>query len=223
MLFAMCVAALWALPARAQSPARVEPGRIEVSIGPVWIGRATFAASDATETTGSGGTFSLFTASTELAAARGADAHVAVRVTRTIDAEVRGSYIRPELRARIDVDAETSNAPTVVTDAIEQYTVGGAAVWYPFATRLGARARLFVTAGAGYLRQLENGGVLIVTGRTYEVGGGLKFLLKSREAGRVKGIGARLDARAMVRARGVTLDTRAHFSPFVGTSVYLRF
>ena len=196
---------------------------MEVSIGPVWIGRASFGSRDADETTGSGGTFRLFTTSSELAAASGVEGRVAVRLTRAFEAEARASYSQPELRITAASDAESSNAPKTATGVIRQFIVGGAVVWYPSLPRLGPRARLFVSAGAGVMRQLESGGTVVETGSAYDVGGGLKYALKSRDTGGLKGIGARMDAGAKVRARGVTLDDRAHASPFLAASIYLRF
>jgi hypothetical protein len=220
---AICVTALWAPSAHAQTSRPVQPGRVEVSIGPVWIGRASFGSRDGTETTGSGGTFRLFTTSSELASAGGLEARFAVRLTRAFEAELRGSFSEPELRITAESDVEPSNAPKVASDAIRQFIVGGAIVWYPSGPRLGARARLFVSGGAAYLRQLENRGTLIVTGSAYDVGGGMKYALKSGDSGRLKAIGARFDVGAKIRARGIALDDRAHTSPFLAASVYLRF
>jgi hypothetical protein len=81
---------------------------------------------------------------------------------------------------------------------------------------------VFLSGGAGSLRQLENRGTVIVTGAAYDAGGGLKYALTSRDRG-FKAIGARLDAGAKVRARGITLDARTHISPFLAASVYVRF
>lgn len=194
-----------------------------MSIGAMWIGRAPFGSRDATETTATGGTFRLFTISSELAAAAGVEGRVGVRLTRAIEAEARASYSQPELRITAESDSETSNAPKVATGVIRQFIVGGAVVWYPPLPRLGARSRLFVAAGAGVLRQLENGGTIVETGTAYDLGGGLKYALKSDATGRLKGIGTRLDAGARVRAEGVTLDDRAHVSPYLAASLYLRF
>jgi hypothetical protein len=196
---------------------------VELSFGPMWIGRASFGSREATETTGSGETFRLFTISSELAPASGVEARVAIRLTRAFEAEARGSYSQPELRVSADSDSEPSNAPKVATDVIRQFTVGGAIVWYPPVQWLGARARPFFSGGAASMRQLENGGTVVVTGSAYDAGGGVKFLLKSRDRGRWKAIGARIDAGAKVRARGITLDDRTHISPFLAASIYLRF
>jgi hypothetical protein len=221
LLLACGVTAVAASPCHAQPADAAVPGRIEISIGALWIGRASFGAIDATETTGTGGTFRLVTLSRELAAAAGAEGRVALRVLRRFEVEARGSYSTPQLRSHVDVDAEASNAPILATGAIRQFTLVGAAVWYPWAPA--RRARLFLTGGAGYLRQLENAGTVIATGTTYEAGGGLKYALWSRDSGRVRGLGARLDVRGIVRARAVALDTRAHTSPSVGASIYVRF
>jgi hypothetical protein len=221
-LVLVCVAiVLSAPPALAQ--AGDPPGRLELSIGPVWTGGVPLGARDANETTGSGGTFRLFSSSTELGSVSGFEGHIGLRVTSRLEAEASGSYSKPEMRTSVDSDFETSNAPLTITDTVKQFTIGGAALWYLRLPRLGSRTRLFVRAGAGYLRQLENDGALIVTGRTYDAGGGLKLALTSRQSGWLKGIGARVDARASVRQKGVIFDNRTHVAPEVGASLFVRF
>jgi hypothetical protein len=223
------VAAAMVLPAspalaQAGATSSTDPaGRLELAIGAVWSGRVPLGARDANETTGSGGTFRLFSSSTELGSVSGLEGHIGLRVMSRLEAEASGSYGKPDMRTRVDSDFETSNAPLTITDKVQQFTIGGAALWYPRVPRLSGRARAFVRAGAGYLRQLENDGALIVTGRTYDVGGGLKLALTSRQAGWLKGIGARLDARAIVQQKGVIFDNRTHVSPALGASVYVRF
>ena len=224
---AVAVAALTftATPAGAQSSSSPssEPGRLELGIGAVWIGRASLGSRDANETTGTGGTFRLFSSSTELASVAGLEGRVTVVVTPRFEAEAFASYTKPQLQTRVDSDAESSNAPLTITGTILQFAIGGAALWYPRLPRFEGRARVFVRGGAGYLRQLENDGTLIVTGRVYEAGAGVKLLLVSRETGWWKGIGARVDARAVVRQKGVAFDNRARVSPAAGASLFLRF
>jgi hypothetical protein len=212
---------LVAAPAAAQSAPATDPGRLDLTIGVVWIGRADVGSRDARETTGTGDTLPLFSSSTTLASVTGLEGRVGFRVMPRLEAEAYGSYAKPRLETRVNGDFETSNAPLTVADTLEQFTIGGAALWYVRVPRLGTR--VFLRGGAGYLRQLENGGVLVVTGRTYEAGAGLKFPLVSRQTGWWKGIGARVDARAVVRQKGVTLDGRAHTSPAVGAALFVRF
>jgi len=216
-------AALLLSAPHASAQAADPPGRLEIAIGAVWSGGVPLGARDANETTGSGGTFRLFSSSTELGSVSGLEGHIGLRVMSRLEAEASGSYGKPDMRTRVDNDFETSNAPLTITDTVKQFTIGGAALWYPRVPRLSGRTRVFVRAGAGYLRQLENDGALIVTGRTYDAGGGLKLALASRQAGWLKGIGARLDARAIVQQKGVMFDNRTHVSPALGASVYVRF
>ena len=216
---------LSASPTQAQSAqaSADRAGRIELAIGPIWVGRASFGSRDANETTGSGGTLRLFSTSTELAGVSGLEGHVGVRVMRGLDVEASGSYAKPRLQTQVDSDFETSNAPLTVSDTIRQFTIGGAVLWYPRLQPLGTRTRVFVRGGAGYLRQLENEGALVVTGHEYDAGGGVKFALASRQSGWWKGIGARVDARVAVRQKGAAPDDRAHASPVVSASIFARF
>ena len=210
-------------PAFAQSSS-AGVGRFEISAGIIRVGQASFGGRDAEETAGTGtGRFRLFSSSTELTAVSGFGARFGVTLIRSLDAEISGTYGTSDLRTRIEADAETSNAPIVVMVPVQQFTVAGAAVWYPGVPRAGSRTRFFVKGGAGLERHLEDRGSRVVEGRMFEVGGGVKYTFASRSRGWWRGLGARLDALALVHARAVAVDDRAHASPAVGASVYLRF
>jgi hypothetical protein len=207
----------------AQSPSS-DAGRVEVSAGTVRIGRASFGSRDADETTSAGGrTFRLFSSSSELTGASGFAARIGINVVRQLDLEAAGTYSTPELRTRIESDIESSNAPIVATVPVQQFTIGGAVVWYPPAARLGSKTRFFARSGFGLERHLEDRGRRVVDGRTFEAGGGAKIVVASRSRGWWKGVGARFDALALVRTNAVTLDNRAHLSPAIAASIYLRF
>jgi hypothetical protein len=201
----------------------VKPGRFELSIGAGWIGRVSLGSHDANEVTGSGSAFRLFSSSTELAPSATLEARFGLRLTRSIDVEAAGMYGRPDMRIRIQNDFETSNAPLVASSTIHQFMIGGAGLWYPARARLGTRTRLFVRGGANFVRQVQGGRILAVDGATYEVGGGAKVLLATRDAAKVNGIGARVDARAVVWSGAVTLDERIHVAPSIAGSLFLRF
>ena len=118
---------------------------------------------------------------------------------------------------------DTENAaPVVATETMQQLMVGGNVVWYLPA---GGTARLapFATGGGGYLRQLHEEGTLVDTGRYYQFGGGVKYLFFSRPAGRLAALGVRVEARAVLRAKGVAFDEKLHASPALGGGVFLRF
>jgi len=222
---ALVLALMSVVPARAQqaSEPATGPGRLEVAIGAAWIGGTSFGSRDANETTGAGGTLRLFASSTELAGGSGLDAHVAFSLTRRLEVEAYLSYTRPELQTRIDSDTETSNAPLTITDTIQQFAIGGAVLWYPGAPQSSRRIRLFVRGGLGALRQLENDGTLIVTGREYEAGGGVKMMFISRQSGFWKGVGARAEARAVIRQKGAAFDDSARAAPAASVSIFVRF
>jgi hypothetical protein len=213
--------ALQASAAHAQA-ASPEPGRLELSVGSLWVGRQVLGSTSANETTGAGGTFALFHTSTELASLRGLEGRVAVRVWRGFEAELVASYGKPQLKISIDTDTENA-APVTAVETIQQITVGAGVVWGVPYRPWGGRLVPFVTAGAGYLRDIHEGQTLIDTGRYYQVGGGVKVLLVSRSRSFFKGLGARADARAMVRSKGVAFDEAGHTSPAIAASVFLRF
>jgi hypothetical protein len=209
--------------AAAQAAGAVEPGRFELSVGAAWIGRVPLGSLDANLIASSGSPFRLFSSSTELAPSPAFDARFGFRMMRSVEVEAAGTYGRPEMRTHIQNDVETSNAPLVTTATIHQFTIGGAGLWYPSGPRLGARTRFFLRGAVSFVRQVEGGSILAVDGKTYELGGGAKVLLKMRDAGKWKGLGARVDARAVVWSGAVTLDDRVHVAPSIAGSLFLRF
>jgi hypothetical protein len=215
---AVAVAAGVVRDAAAQSTSPAS-GRIEVSAGAAWIGPQTYGAADATERTASNGTSTLFTTSTELGSAPGFDLRAGVRVAGTLVVEADASYTRPELRIEIANDVENA-APVTAVEPIQQFTIGAGATWYvPSARRLAP----FLTGGAGYVRQLHEHAVLVDTGRYYQVGGGVAYLLASRTRGWLKASGIRADARAIVFSDGVAVDGGRHAAPAVTGSFFVRF
>jgi len=217
----VAAAALAASPAAAQSRDAAQPGRFEVAFGATWSGRTPFGGSDATETAGTGGPYVLFTTSSELAAAAGAEARVGVRLTRLLQAEATGSYSTPELQTKVSADVEQA-APVTATDRLQQFTVGGALV-LNLPWRLGARGVPFVTGGAAYLRQLHEGQAVIESGQAYYAGGGVKYWFLSRAGRRLKAVGLRADVRALARTKAVALDRRTHTVPSVAVSLAVAF
>lgn len=216
---AICLLAVQAPDVFAQSAAE-EHGRFEIAAGPVWAGRESFGVSSATETSAAGGRFTLFQTSSTLLAVWGVEARVGVRLTRALEAEASSSYSRPTLRTNVSADVENGDA-LAVDDLVRQITLDGSIVLKLERWRFG-RGVPFVSAGAGYVRQIHESNTLVSTGQSYHVGGGAKYLLMARD-GRLKGIGIRGDVRALVRTKGVAFDKRAHVSPAVAASVFFGF
>jgi len=191
-----------------------------VSIGSLWIGHQPLGAADANETTPSGGQLKIFTTSSELTTVFGVEGRAAVRVLPSLEVEFEGSYGHPELRVAISGDSEGAAAATAV-DTVQQFTIGGGAVWYlpPLTPRLSP----FITGGVGQLRQMHQDRISLQTGFYYQVGGGVKYFFFSRPGGFFNAFGVRADARVLVRTNGVAFDDDGHASPAAGVSAFVRF
>ena len=196
--------------------------RLEVSVGALWIGDQPLGAIDATETVSGGGTTPLFSTSSALASAAGIGGRIGVRVTRSLVAEAEALYLKPQLRIAISGDTEGAAALTA-TETIQQLTVGGGVLWYLPARGWSARVAPFAMAGGGYLRQLHEQNTLVETGTFVQAGGGATVLLSSQPHRRLKGIGARIDVRAIRRSKGVAFDGGGRTAPAFGASAFVRF
>jgi hypothetical protein len=196
--------------------------RVEVGIGVQWIGQQPMGTRAATETTSSGSTTALFSTSSELAGAAGVDARAGVRLTSSLDAEADASYVKPQLRIAISGDTEGAAAVTAA-ETLQQFTIGGGVRWRVPGRDWSPRFVPFATAGGGYLRQLHEGATLAETGRYYAFGGGVSTLLVTARPFHTKGVGARLDVRAIVRSKGVAFDAGSTTSPSAGVSAFVRF
>jgi hypothetical protein len=221
VIAACACAVLLQVPALLAQGAPEERGRLELAVGPLWIGRASFGSIAATETSASGGQFPLFSTSSELAAAWGVEGRIGVRLYRALQVEASSSYGRVQLRTTISADSDNA-ASTIASETIQQVTIDGGVMLRLERWRFGGRAVPFVAAGAGYLRQVHEGNTLAATGQMYRAGGGVTYLLMSHSRG-LKGIGIRGDLRAIVRRKGVAFDSRAHTSPAAAASVFVRF
>lgn len=209
-----------AIPARAMAQ-NVPAGRVEVSAGVIAMGSISLGSADATETTPTGSTSTLFKTSTVLERVSGLNVRVGVRAWRRIEAEAFASITKPRLATTISNDVESGDTVTA-SEPIEQYVVGGGALWY-LPVRVGTRLAPFVGGGIAYLRQLHESNTVAVTGRVYEVGGGAKYFFLSRPSGRLNGLGVRADARIAARSRGVAFDSDIRYGPTLSASLFVRF
>jgi hypothetical protein len=219
LAFSLAFAIAVASPARAQATL---PGRIEAGIGPVWLGGTTLGSSDATQTTATGSTARLFSTSSTLTSAAGLSGRVGVRIWRRLEAEVSATYAKPAIDTQISNDAEGAAALTA-SETVQQYTVGGGALWYLPSGHNATRWHPYVAGSVAYLRQLHQGKTLAVTGRMIDVGGGAKFVLLSRPRKGLKDVGVRGDLRLTAATSGVGFDDKTRYAPSLGASLFLRF
>jgi len=215
------VAALLLLAAEASAQGTTPAGRVEVGAGIEWLGSSAFDTAAATETTSTGGFSTLFSTSSTLKSAVGFQAHLGVRVTERLEAQVIGAISDPSLSTTITGDIETTDTVTA-TDSIRQYVIGGGALWY-FPVRRSPRLTPFATGNIAYLRQLHETRTLVETGQLYRVSGGVKYLFASRSGSVVKGYGLRAEGGFAVRVKGVAFDGGTHTSPWVAASLFARF
>jgi hypothetical protein len=204
--------------ASAQDPL---PGRFEVGGGLAWIGSASAGSNDATESTASGGSSTIFSTSTRLAGVPGIRIHVAVRVTRALDVEGLATYSKPSLETSVSNDIEHASAVTA-TESVTQYVIGGGVLWYLPALRA-SRLRLFAAGHAAYLRQLHESDTLAATGQSYQVAGGVKWMVPLRRKSWIKAFGIRADGGVAARRKGVFFNDTARFSPVAAASLAVRF
>jgi len=179
----------------------------------------SLAGRNANETTPTGGQFRLFTTSTTLAGATSLDARFGVRLTRRLRGLVSGSYGRPTLRIGVADDVENASSVTA-TERIQQFAVRGGASW---SVLTGARFAPFAAAEIGYLRELHDAQTLVQTAPFVEIGGGGSYPFRSPGTGPFGRIGARVDARAVLRSKGAALDGGVHAFPAFSVGLYLGF
>jgi outer membrane protein with beta-barrel domain len=160
VLAALAVAA----PAAAQS-------RFEVGAGLSWTAGFDAGGRDALLTSGTGSSsFTLFDTASRVNAAPGATLTLGLFLTRRLAIEGTAEYSRPTLQTTISSDVEGATG-TTAESRLTSLVIGGSARYHFGATRL----RPFVFGGAGWLRQLDEDNVLLVTGPELHGGGGVSY------------------------------------------------
>ena len=208
-----------ALHAQSTTPA---DGRVEVSVGTSWTGAIAFPVPDALEEDRDGNPFRLFAADSELRPAAGYGGRIALRLGGRLQVETGLSYSEPDLVVHASSDVEGAEALSI-TETISQFQIEAAMVAALTPWRPGQRNVPFVTAGAGHLRELHEGQTLVVSGRSYFLGGGMKRVLKIRQGSWLKAAGVRVDGRLVARSKGAGFDERVHLAPVFGGSLFVRF
>jgi opacity protein-like surface antigen len=216
----VCAAVCGSSASAANAQTTDDGGRFEIAAGVTWTGHMSLGAAAATETAASG-SFTLFSTSTELAAAPGVEVRFGVRLTPVLELEASSSYAQPRLQTAVSGDAE-NGASVTASESVRQYTVDGAVVANMRGWRIRNRATPFVLAGAGYLRELHEGETLAASGQNFFAGGGVKYALMSRPHG-LKGVGVRAEARALARREGVAFDSRLRVTPVLAASLFVSF
>ena len=217
----VCSTALAALtvvtPAAAQAPS--EPiGRLQVGVGVGWIGGASVGEQPADLRTASGGPYRLFESETDLGATASFELRVGFGLTPRFGVEGRVARSAPEVNAVVSSDAEASDS-FMISESIDQYVFEGGVLF-----RLDELQAMgltpFVSAGAGYVRQLHEGDSLVEEGRLFYAGGGFTRIFFSRPQGFIRAASVRADLRLNVLSLDLEADSSRLQGSLAGSIVF---
>ncbi len=215
-------------PAVAQVGATgVASDRLSLAMGGAWVSGQVVGVSSATLTSNQvplGGPFPLFDVRTELVGSGLAEAALGARLTRSLVLEGRFGYARPRVRTTVSNDVEVASPTSFDDDRLSQYLVEGSLVWFLRGNGVAAqRVAPFVRAGAGYLRELHDGGAVVESGTLVHVGGGLQHQLVRWADRALRGLALRGEARASLRHGAFALQDQNRFYGTVGGALVLLF
>ena len=192
-------------------------GSWEIGGGVIWTGGFDVDG-EAAQLTGNGSDspVTLFEAEARLRPIAGVQARAGFYLSRALAFEAGFQFAQPVLAVSVSDDFEDAPSLTI-EETIGRYVFDGSLV-YHFGAASGGRTRPFVTAGAGYIRELHERDEFVETGTTYHAGAGIKYWLGQ---GRRR-LGVRLEGGVVVRDGAFDGDTRRRTMPTAGASlIYL--
>jgi hypothetical protein len=225
---AICAAALVLVSATANaqvfigSPDTPRKGSWEAGGGVVWTGGYDLDSLDALLTGNegnSGGPFSLFATEARLRPAVGAQARIGFYVSPALAFEAGVQFSRPVFEASLSDDAEDAEDLTA-EETLSRYVIDGSLVYHMRQLAFSrGRGVPFISAGAGYLRELHEGEELVETGTTYHAGAGVKFWMTAGK----RRFGLRGDAGVTVRDGGFDFEDKRRLLPTAGATLIVLF
>ena len=219
---AIVAAAIAVIPAVAAAQSSSPLRRLELAGGlGVFSGAALGTQQADLRTATAGQPYRLFSSSTRMSAAPMFDLRLGVPVAGRYGVEGHAAYGHPEVRTSLSSDAEHAPDLTAV-ERLDQYVIDGGLIVSLDEWSI-AGLHPFATVGAGYLRQLHEGLVVIEEGSVFFAGGGVKHTIHSRPRGFVRGIGARADVRLNLLSGGIHIDDSARRHISVSGSLFVIF
>ena len=196
--------------------------RFELAAGIGFLGGAPLGDADAELRPSTPGTpYRLFETSSRLLGTTAIDLRAGFDVSSRIGFEAHVLFGHPDVRTTVEGDVE--GAPTIdAVERLDHYLIDGGIVIRLDEFRV-MGLRPFVTAGAGYLRQLHEGLTLIEEGRLFYVGGGARYWMFTRTGGFPRAGGLRGDVRFNALTGGIAFDDRTRWQPSVSGSFFLLF
>jgi len=132
-------------------------------------------------------------------------------MTSRVAVEALAEYSRPVLRTTISNDFEQASG-TEASDRLSSYVFGGSLLY-----RIGrGRIAPFVIGGAGYLRQLDEDQIMLVSGSEVHGGGGITVALATH-------VGLRTDAVASSRSKSIGFEEKRRVVPVISATFVYRF
>ena len=152
----------------------------------------------------------LFTTSSKMRPAAGAEARVGVNLSSKVAIEGRFRISRPTLETHVADDYENAD-PVTAEETVTSYLVGGSLLYH-----FGSGAFVpFVAGGGSYLRELHEDNAVVLTGAEIHAGGGLKYWLGKGE----HRFGLRIDAQASSRSKSIGFEDKRRLLPVFGAGV----
>jgi hypothetical protein len=187
-----------------------------VFAGGVDLGEETAELTSNTGTSGSPSTF--FVTDSRMKPAFGVQARMGFFLTRLFAIEGGARFTKPTFEIRTSHDVESA-ADVTAEETLSQYLFDGSAVWH-FKDGIYAKGAVpFLFGGAGYLRELHEGGALVEEAAEYHAGGGVKWWF----GWGVHKLGLRAEAGFSVRDDGADVEKRRHVVPVAAGSLTWRF
>ena len=191
-------------------------GSIEVGGGVTFVPGFDMGSATADLTTSSPTTrFDLFTTDSRVGEFIGVSARVGYYISRSISIEGSVRYARPELSVDLSGDAESA-ADVTATEIASHYVFGGSVLFdLRGASFAGGRGMPFVSGGAGYLRELHEGNLLVETGIEYHATAGLKYWFGSGD----NRFGLRVEGGMSAREEGFDNEDGRRVQPLVAAGL----
>lgn len=213
----------------AQETPKLRAHHATVSGGAIWSGPYDVGIATASlRGNGPGASapaFTLFTADSRMKAAWAPEVRVGFALTPALAIDGGISFARPRIGVAISRDGEAP-AQELDGEKLDQYQVDAGLTWQPPMPVRWRRAKIarsiapFVSAGAGYLRQLHEDRALAETGAVYHAGGGVRYWLRGGQRASTD-VGVRADVRINVRQNGIDFENRRRTYPSVSLMLFV--
>jgi hypothetical protein len=223
---AFSIAAIWccaSAPASAQVYVGHVPqgGNFEIGGGGVWLPGYDLGSASAEETRNPGtgtGPFVLFQSDSRTESAPGIQGRFGVYLSRSVSVEAGALLSRPDLSTRLTGDAESAPELTA-TETLNRFVFDGSVLFHLTGVSFGGgRGLPFLSAGAGYLRDLHEKNEVAETGHEFHFGGGLHYWFGQGK----QRAGVRADVGISRRSGGAdAIDTTRTIPTFAGSFAYL--